>query len=99
MKHPIIPTNVSSNPVPNPSSEGGFNGSHRETPPKEVSHGHVGPGVASFIPWWNLVNNSRLSIHSNTIDFSQHAFPPVAITDMDTMDSLALSYNMSYATT
>lgn len=49
-----------------------------------------------FVPTWNLRDDSRLSIRANSIEFSGHAFPPAAASDMEAIGSPTLAHNITY---
>lgn len=50
-----------------------------------------------FVPSCSLNNGSHLSVRANTVDFARHAFPPTAVSDMESMGSPTLSHNMYYS--
>lgn len=51
----------------------------------------------TFVPVWNLNNESHLSVCTNAMEYARHAFLPSVVADVEAMGSFALSHNMSYA--
>lgn len=67
-----------------------------QTPQNGGTHARDDLGSDVLVPSWSLRNDSRISVHTNTVEFAYHAFPLDVFTDMEAMYSLALAHNMSY---
>lgn len=74
--HPIPQSYFDLSPVPN---WGG--GVLHQTPQSRGDPARNDPGSNVFVPSWSLRNDSRLSVRTDAIEFSCHAFPPVVVTD------------------
>lgn len=99
-KQPIVPVKIASQSNPNLSYPGGLGGGGgaplHQTPSSGGSPSFNDPSSGIFVPTWNMWNDSRLSVCTNSMEFARHSFPPVAITDMDAMGIPVMVHNVGF---
>lgn len=96
IKQPIVPVHSAPQSSSDLSPPGGSRGVelHQTSPRDGVRGGDSGSNV--FVPTWSLQNESRLSVHTNTVEFANHEFSPIVVANTEAVGSPTLSHNMSY---